>query len=98
MRGHVPGEPLSGHAPAVGGYGAAPQIDRRVTRKASSGQRMDGSGRSEASPATTYSVFTANGSVATGQMVRSSVAATTLALTKSAFSWKTALGSLSFLE
>ena len=59
MKGHVPGKLLLGHeAPAVGSYGAAPQIDRRVTRKAFSGRRMDGSGRSETSPATTYSVFT----------------------------------------
>ena len=30
----VPGKLLLGHAPAVGGYGAAPQIGRRVTQKA----------------------------------------------------------------
>src|SRR4051812_20801415 len=41
----------------------------------------------------------ANGSVATGQMRRSSVMATTLALTKHAFSWKTDhVWSLSFRE
>ncbi len=70
MRGQVPGKLLLGHALAVGGYGAAPQTDRRVTRMApSSGRRMDGSGQSEASPATTYSVFTADGSMAKGTAV-----------------------------
>ena len=57
-------ELLLSHAPAVGDYGVAPQIDRQVTFKALSGQRMDGSGRPTAPPVTSYSVFTADGSVA----------------------------------
>ena len=47
-----------------------PKADRRVTRKApTSVRRMDGSGRSVASPTTTYSVFTANG-IPTAEKVR----------------------------
>ena len=61
------GELLLSHAPAVGDYGVAPQIDRQVTFKASSGQRMDGSGRPTAPPVTSYSVFTADGSMVVGR-------------------------------
>ena len=60
MRGHAASKLLLGHAPVPGGSGGAPKNDRRVTGKASlTVRRMDGSGRSEASPATAYSVFTA---------------------------------------
>jgi hypothetical protein len=44
--------------------GDTPETDRGVTRMAPSGRRMDGSGRSRTSSATTYSVFTADGSIA----------------------------------
>jgi hypothetical protein len=54
----------SGHAPVPGGWEVAPQTDRRVTLKASAVRRIDGSGRSETSPTTIYSVFTADGSIA----------------------------------
>ena len=57
------GELLLSHAPAVGDYGVAPQIDRQVTFKALSCQLMDGSDRPTAPPATSYSVFTADRSV-----------------------------------
>jgi hypothetical protein len=65
VTGHVSGKLLLGHAaPAAGGYGAASRIDRRVTRKAPKGPRIDGSGRSEAPPATSYRVFTADRNIA----------------------------------
>ncbi len=43
----------------MGGCEAAPQIDRRVAFKTPIVRPAHGSGRSGASPATTYSVFTA---------------------------------------
>jgi hypothetical protein len=65
VRGHAASKLLLGHAPVPGGSGGAPKNDRRVTGKAPlTVRRMDGSGRSEASPATAYSVFTADGSIA----------------------------------
>jgi hypothetical protein len=54
------------------------------------GRRMDGSDRSEASPATTYSVFTADGSMARTADACTVVAVATSPLTKMAFSWKLA--------
>jgi hypothetical protein len=59
------GELLLSHAPAAGGYGVAPQIDRQIIFKASFGRRMDESSLPTAPPVTSYSVFTAHGSVVT---------------------------------
>jgi hypothetical protein len=54
-----------GHAPVLGGCGTTPpKTGRRVTRKALLSQRIDGSGQSQKPPATTYSVFTADRSIA----------------------------------
>ena len=47
VRSRVIGELLLGHAPATGGHGAAPRLDRRVTLRAPSGLRIDGSDRVE---------------------------------------------------
>jgi hypothetical protein len=54
------------------------------------GRRMDGSGRSEASPAIAYSLFTANGSVAEGRSVLDSrgFGHQVVTLRREAFSWK----------
>jgi hypothetical protein len=91
VRGQVPGKLLLGHALTVGGYGAAlrTMTDGSLGRHLS--RRIDESGQSLTPPATTYSVFTANGSAATGRRAgtrRQSTAAATSALTESAFSWK----------
>jgi hypothetical protein len=66
VRGQAADKLLLGHdTPVLDGRGDAPKIDRRVTRKApTSVRRIDGSGRSETSPATIYSLFTANRSIA----------------------------------
>ena len=46
----------------------ARKTDRRVTPKALLSRRIDGSGQSRTPPATTYSLFTANGSTAQGRI------------------------------
>ncbi len=90
MRGQAASKLLLGHAPVLGGCGTTlPKTDRRVTPKALLSRRIDGSGQSWTPPATTYSVFTANGSLGKGVsfwMIEALV--TTLTLTREAFSWK----------
>ena len=74
----------------LGRLRATPWNDRQVTRKALLGLRIDGSGRSETPPATSLSLFTANGSIAKdAEPLRSATkGAAKSALTNSAFSWK----------
>jgi hypothetical protein len=64
VRGQVPGKLLLGHALTVGGYGAAlrTMTDGSLGRHLS--RRIDESGQSLTPPATTYSVFTADRSIA----------------------------------
>src|SRR5215213_3974843 len=67
VTGYAAGKLLLGHAPVLGGCGQHQRpTDGSLERHLYAVRRMDGSGRSRASPTTTYSVFTANGSVATG--------------------------------
>jgi hypothetical protein len=92
VRGHVPGKLLFSNALRPWAVTERRPRDRPTGHSEGTyaGRRMDGSGRSEASPATTYSVFTADGS-----MTRRAERAVALGhgsrhvgLTKCAFSWK----------
>jgi hypothetical protein len=72
VRGHAAGKLLLGHAPVSWAVAGRHPEDRPTghSKGTCAVRRMDGSGRSAASPATTYSVFTANGSVAKGELMR----------------------------
>jgi hypothetical protein len=89
VRIHATSKLLLGQAPVPGGSEGAPKNDRRVTGKAPvTGRRMDGSGRSEASPATAYSVFTERMEAWHGQPTAYRRRGRHGGLTIQAFSWK----------